>query len=69
MDDILEVIDDENTEDIERMAGIIDWEDSDKDYLDVSVWQHAKNRLPWLLILMVAYVFTGMIAVSYTHLF
>lgn len=58
MDDILEVIDDENTEDIERMAGIIDWEDSDKDYLDVSVWQHAKNRLPWLLILMVAYVFT-----------
>ena len=63
----LEVIDDENTEDIERMAGIIDWEDSDKDYLDVSVWQHAKNRLPWLLILMVAYVFTGMIVTSFEN--
>ena len=67
MDDILEVIDDENTEDMERMAGIIDWEDSDKDYLDVSVWQHAKNRLPWLLILMVAYVFTGMIVTSFEN--
>ena len=67
MDDILEVIDDENTEDMERMAGIIDWEDSDKDYLDVSVWQHAKNRLPWLLILMVAYIFTGMIVTSFEN--
>ena len=67
MDDILEVIDDENTEDMERMAGIIDWEDSDKDYLDVSVWQHAKNRLPWLLILMVASVFTGMIVTSFEN--
>ncbi len=67
MDDILEVIDDENTEDIGIMAGIIDWEDSDKDYLDVSVWQHAKNRLPWLLILMVAYVFTGMIVTSFEN--
>lgn len=42
-DDILDVIEDENTEDIERMNGIIDFEDSDKDYLDVSVWQHAIN--------------------------
>ncbi|MEE0797857.1 MAG: magnesium transporter [Anaerovoracaceae bacterium] len=67
MDDILEVIDDENTEDMERMAGIIDWEDSDKDYLDVSAWQHAKNRLPWLLILMVAYIFTGMIVTSFEN--
>ena len=65
VDDILEVIEDENTEDIERMAGIIDWEDSDKEYLDMSVWQHAINRLPWLLILMVAYIFTGMIITSF----
>ena len=64
-DDILDVIEDENTEDIERMNGIIDFEDSDKDYLDVSVWQHAINRLPWLLILMVAYIFTGMIITSF----
>jgi magnesium transporter len=65
VDDILDVIEDENTEDIERMAGIIDWEDSDKDYLDMSVWQHALNRLPWLLILMIAYIFTGMIITSF----
>lgn len=67
VDDILEVIEDENTEDIERMAGIIDWEDSDKEYLDMSVWQHAINRLPWLLILMVAYVFTGMIITKFEN--
>ena len=65
VDDILEVIEEENTEDIERMVGIIDWEDSDKEYLDMSVWQHAINRLPWLLILMVAYIFTGMIITSF----
>ena len=65
VDDILEVIEEENTEDIERMAGIIDWEDSDKEYLDMSVWQHAINRLPWLLILMLAYIFTGMIITSF----
>ena len=65
VDNILEVIEEENTEDIERMAGIIDWEDSDKEYLDMSVWQHAINRLPWLLILMVAYIFTGMIITSF----
>ena len=65
VDDILEVIEEENTEDIERMAGIIDWEDSDKEYLDMSVWQHAINILPWLLILMVAYIFTGMIITSF----
>ena len=65
VDDILEVIEEENTEDIERMAGIIDWEDSDKEYLDMSVWQHAINRLPWLLILMVAYILTGMIITSF----
>lgn len=65
VDDILDVIEDENTEDIERMAGIIDLEQSDKEYLDKSVFQHAKARLPWLLILMVAYVFTGMIITSF----
>jgi magnesium transporter len=48
------------------MAGIVDITDTaDSDYLDISVWQHAKNRLPWLLILMVAYIFTGMIVTSY----
>lgn len=61
VDDILDVMEEEATEDIERMNGVIDFENSDKGYLDKSVWQHALNRLPWLLILMVAYIFTGLI--------
>ncbi len=65
VDDILDVIEEENTEDIERMAGIIAFEDTDRGYLDISVWQHAKNRLPWLLILMVAYIFTGLIVSAF----
>ncbi len=66
VDDILDVIEEEDTEDIERMAGIVDMADTwDSDYLDISVWEHARNRLPWLLILMVAYIFTGMIVSSF----
>ena len=61
VDDILDVMEEEATEDIERMNGVIDWENSDKGYLDISVWQHVLNRLPRLVILMVAYIFTGMI--------
>ena len=61
VDDILDVMEEEATEDIERMNGVIDFENSDKGYLDKTVWQHALNRLPWLLILMVAYIFTGLI--------
>lgn len=61
VDDILDVMEDEATEDIERMNGVIDLDKKDRGYLETSVWQHAINRLPWLVILMVAYVFTGMI--------
>ncbi|MBR5230613.1 MAG: magnesium transporter [Firmicutes bacterium] len=61
VDDILEVIEDENTEDIERMAGIIDFEQSDKEYLDKSVLHHVMARLPWLLAMMVSLMVTGAI--------
>ncbi len=64
-DDIIDVIENEATEDIERMNGVIDFKDNDRGYLDIPVWQHAVNRLPWLLILMVAYVFTGMIVTRF----
>ncbi|WP_083628316.1 magnesium transporter [Hornefia porci] len=64
-DDILDVMEDEATEDIERMNGVIDFDDSDRGYLDTSVWQHALNRLPWLIILMVAYIFTGRIVTNF----
>lgn len=57
VDDILDVIEEENTEDFERMAGVLD--DSDSEYLDMSVWRHVRNRLPWLFVLMCSYVITG----------
>ena len=57
VDDILDVIEEETTEDIERMGGIIDT--SDREYLDQSVFQHVKARLPWLFLLMCSYFITG----------
>lgn len=57
VDDILDVIEEETTEDFERMAGVM--ADSDRDYLDMSVWQHVKSRIPWLFWLMCSYVITG----------
>ncbi|MDY2959249.1 MAG: magnesium transporter [Hornefia sp.] len=64
-DDILDVMEDEATEDIERMNGVIDFDDSDRDYLDTPVMRHAMNRLPWLVILMIAYIFTGRIITGF----
>lgn len=61
VDDILDVIEDENTEDFERMGGVIDFEDDDKEYLDKSVWQHAKARIPWLAVMMISAMITGAI--------
>ena len=57
VDDILDVIEEEATEDFERMAGVIDR--TDLDYLDISAWAHVRNRLPWLFILMCSYIITG----------
>lgn len=59
VDDIMEVIEDEATEDIERMAGVMD--DSDTEYLDMGVFRHARNRLPWLLFMTVTLMITGFI--------
>lgn len=57
VDDIFDVIEEETTEDIERMAGVMD--SSDRGYLNLNVGQHVKNRLPWLFILMCSYTVTG----------
>ena len=57
VDDILEVIEEEMTEDLERMAGVID--SSDKEYLELSVFKHISNRIPWLFVLMCSYIITG----------
>lgn len=58
VDDIVDVIEEENTEDFEKMAAMLP---SDDEYLKTSVVTLAKNRLPWLLILMISATFTGMI--------
>ncbi len=63
VDDIMEVIDDEATEDFQRMAGVTG--DSDEEYLETGVLKHVRNRLPWLIILMCSYMITGGIISSF----
>lgn len=62
IDDIVDVIDQENTEDFQKMAAI---EPSDKEYLKESVFSLAKHRIVWLLILMVSATATGSIIRKY----
>ncbi len=58
IDDIVDIIDDEATEDFEKMASL---RPSDDEYLKTNVLTLAKNRMPWLLILMISSTFTGQI--------
>lgn len=58
IDDIVDVIQEENTEDFEKMALLLPSEDG---YLKTSVFTLTKNRIVWLLILMVSATFTGQI--------
>ena len=58
VDDVIDVIQDEATEDMEIMAAITP---SDKPYLKTSVFEIWKSRIPWLLILMISATFTGSI--------
>ena len=65
MDDIFDVIEEETTEDIERMAGVVD--SSTTEYLDMSVMQHVRSRLPWLFFLMLSYILTGAILTHFEN--
>lgn len=58
VDDAIDVITEEATEDIEKMAAI---SPSDKPYMRTGVFETWKNRIPWLLILLVSATFTGLI--------
>lgn len=58
IDDIVDVIEDENTEDFEKMALLLPSEES---YLKTGIFTLYKNRIVWLLILMVSATFTGQI--------
>ncbi|CCJ34010.1 MULTISPECIES: magnesium transporter [Caloramator] len=56
IDDIIDIIDQENTEDLQKMAAMAP---SEEEYLKTSTLQLAKNRITWLLILMISATFTG----------
>lgn len=66
VDDIMDVILEEDTEDFEKMAGTVP---SDKPYLKTSVWELAKNRLGWLTFLMLSGMITGAILNTYEEAF
>lgn len=58
VDDAIDVMEEETTEDIELMAALTP---SDKPYLKTGVWEIYKHRIPWLLLMMISATFTGLI--------
>lgn len=64
-DDIMDVIEEENTEDFEKMAGLTPADDA---YIRTPVMTLVKNRLPWLLLLMISAMFTGLIITHFEGL-
>ncbi len=62
VDDIVDVIEKEATEDIEKMAAILP---GDKPYLKTGIFDTVKQRIPWLVLLMFLATFTGMIIASF----
>lgn len=62
IDDIVDILEEEATEDIEKMAGIIS---TDKPYMKTGVFETWKKRILWLLLLMISATFTGKIIASY----
>ena len=61
-DDAMDVIEEETTEDMEIMGGMLP---SEKTYLKSSAFELFKNRLPWLMLLMVSATFTGLIITAF----
>ena len=62
VDDAMDVIEEETTEDFEKMAAMLP---SDKPYLKAGIFATWRARLPWLMILMLSATFTGMILNHY----
>ncbi|MFR1449777.1 MAG: magnesium transporter [Beduini sp.] len=62
VDDIIDIIQEETTEDIEKMAAIVP---TDKPYLKMGVFETFKTRIPWLLLLMISASITGRIIQGY----
>lgn len=62
VDDALDVMEEEATEDIEKMAALVP---DNRPYLKSNVWEIFKKRIPWLLLLMVSATFTGEIIAGF----
>lgn len=62
IDDIVDVIQEENTEDIKKMAAIIP---SDEEYMDAGVFHLVAHRLPWLMIMMLSATLSSTIITSF----
>ncbi|MCR4754986.1 MAG: magnesium transporter [Lachnospiraceae bacterium] len=62
VDDIVDILEQEATEDIEKMAAIVP---TDKPYMRTGVFETWKKRIPWLLLLMISATFTGKIIASF----
>lgn len=62
IDDVIDIIEEEATEDIEKMAAITPTE---KPYLKLNILDLYKSRIPWLLLLMISATFTGKIIQHY----
>ena len=62
VDDIVDIMEEETTEDMEKMAAIVP---SDKPYMKTGVCETFKKRIPWLLLLMISATFTGHIITSF----
>lgn len=65
IDDIVDVIEAENTEDFEKMAAL---KPSEDEYLKTSILRLARNRIVWLLVLMISATATGAVIGHYQHL-
>ncbi len=64
VDDVVDIMEEEATEDIEKMAAIVP---SDKSYMKTGVFETFSKRIPWLLLLMISAAFTGAIIASFEN--
>lgn len=62
VDDVVDIMEEEATEDMEKMAAIVP---SDKPYMRTGIFETYKKRIPWLLLLMISATFTGKIISSF----
>ncbi len=66
VDDVVDVMEEVATEDFEKMAAMLP---SEKPYFKTTVFEIAKQRIPWLLVLMISSMITGTILAKYEEAF